>query len=99
MIRTRTACCSGRVVLASSGTEARLRVEIAEDREFTRLVSRANAKVTAASDWTCRVLVGNLKPSRIYWYRFIDAEGGTSRVGRTLTAPRHAMGGLSGSRS
>src|SRR5262249_51331873 len=35
----------------------------------------------------CRVLVGNLKASRVYWYRFIDDAGNASRTGRTLIAP------------
>ncbi len=43
--------------------------------------------MSAASDWTCRVLVGGLKPSREYWYRFVDANGEGSRLGRTMTAP------------
>ena len=34
-----------------------------------------------------RVLVGRLKPAHIYWYRFTDADGNGSRVGRTITAP------------
>ena len=33
------------------------------------------------------MLVGGLKPARIYWYRFTDAEGNGSRIGRTITAP------------
>ncbi len=33
------------------------------------------------------MLVGGLKPSQIYWYRFTDTEGNGSRVGRTITAP------------
>jgi alkaline phosphatase D len=33
------------------------------------------------------VLVGGLKPSQVYWYRFTDAKGFGSRVGRTITAP------------
>ena len=32
---------------------------------------RRNSRPT--SDWTCRVLVGGLKPAREYWYRFTDA--------------------------
>ena len=43
--------------------------------------------VSAASDWTCRVLVAGLRPARVYWYRFTDAEGNGSRIGRTITAP------------
>jgi alkaline phosphatase D len=66
---------------------ARLRVEVAEDSEFSRVVASVATPVSLASDWTCRVLVGGLSPGRVYWYRFTDEEGFGSRVGRTLTAP------------
>ena len=69
------------------GTQARLIVEVARDAQFRRLVSRSTARVLAKSDWTCRVLAANLEPRTEYWYRFIDAEGNGSRIGRTLTAP------------
>ncbi len=65
----------------------KLNVEVAEDEMFAHVVATAPAPISAASDWTCRVLVGGLKPSRIYWYRFTDSEGFGSRVGRTITAP------------
>jgi alkaline phosphatase D len=68
-------------------TSKSLRVEVAEDAAFARVVARAEAHVSAESDWTSRVLVGGLKPSTVYWYRFSDAEGNGSRVGRTITAP------------
>ena len=71
----------------STGLQAHLRVEIAEDEVFNRVVAHTTAKVSASADWTCRVLVGNLKPSHVYWYRFIDEGGYASRVGRTRTAP------------
>jgi len=64
-----------------------LNVEVAEDEAFTRVVASDTTPVSAASDWTCRVLVGGLKPSREYWYRFTDSDGFGSRVGRTITAP------------
>jgi alkaline phosphatase D len=66
---------------------SKLNVEVAEDERFTRVVATAVAPVSEASDWTCRVLVGGLKASRVYWYRFSDSEGSGSRVGRTVTAP------------
>ncbi|HYG28622.1 MAG TPA: alkaline phosphatase D family protein [Allosphingosinicella sp.] len=66
---------------------ASLTVEVATDRAFRRVVATAPAPVSAASDWTCRVLVAGLRPARVYWYRFTDAEGNGSRVGRTVTAP------------
>jgi alkaline phosphatase D len=65
----------------------KLNVEVAEDAAFSRVVATAAAPVSAASDWTCRVLVGGLKPRLVYWYRFADSQGFGSRVGRTMTAP------------
>jgi alkaline phosphatase D len=65
-----------------------LTLEVAEDDAFHRVVSQAPAKVSAASDWTTRVLVGGLKPAHTYWYRFTDAQGNGSRIGRTITAPK-----------
>ncbi|HST35114.1 MAG TPA: alkaline phosphatase D family protein [Allosphingosinicella sp.] len=70
-----------------SGDTHQLNVEIAEDEAFRRVIATARATVSAASDWTCRVLVGRLRPARVYWYRFTDAEGNGSRIGRTITAP------------
>ncbi|HEV7764144.1 MAG TPA: PhoD-like phosphatase N-terminal domain-containing protein, partial [Thermoanaerobaculia bacterium] len=64
-----------------------LAVEVAEDEHFRRVVAHADAPVSAAADWTARVLVGGLKPSRVYWFRFSDADGNGGRVGRTITAP------------
>ena len=64
-----------------------LTVEVAEDEAFRRVVAQAPAPVSAASDWTTRVLVGRLKPAHVYWYRFTDSDGNGSRIGRTITAP------------
>ncbi len=62
-------------------------VEVAEDADFKHVVAATHARVSDVSDWTTRVLVGGLKPSHIYWYRFVDEAGAGSRVGRTITAP------------
>ena len=72
---------------ADGRNEARLLVEVAEDPAFTRVVATATTRVLAQSDWTCRVLAGDLQPGREYWYRFVDEDGNGSRIGRTLTAP------------
>jgi alkaline phosphatase D len=72
----------------NTGDRQNLTVEVAEDEQFRRVVASAPAPVSAASDWTTRVLVGGLKPAQVYWYRFTDGEGNGSRVGRTITAPR-----------
>jgi alkaline phosphatase D len=65
----------------------RLRVEIAADKEFHNVVSTRHVPISAASDWTCRVLAAGLAPNRVYWYRFTDDDGNGSRIGRTITAP------------
>jgi alkaline phosphatase D len=64
-----------------------LTVEVARDAAFRRVVSTARVEVAPDADWTCRVLVGGLQPATEYWYRFTDAAGEGSRVGRTVTAP------------
>src|SRR5262249_47688767 len=58
-----------------------------DDASFNRIAARAEAEVSAATDWTCRVLAARLKPARVYWYRFTDENGFGSRIGRTITAP------------
>lgn len=69
---------------AASGA---LTVEVALDEAFRDVITTAPVRVVAEADWTCRVLVGGLEPARVYWYRFTDAEGNGSRIGRTITAP------------
>ena len=64
-----------------------LTAEISEDESFRHVIATANAPISQASDWTCRVLAGGLKPAHVYWYRFTDSEGNGSRVGRAITAP------------
>lgn len=68
-------------------SEAKLSVEVAQDEGFRHVIASTSARVLGASDWTCRVLLGGLRPSQEYWYRFIDEDGFASRIGRTLTAP------------
>ncbi|MES2442488.1 MAG: alkaline phosphatase D family protein [Pseudomonadota bacterium] len=70
------------------GSAHDLTVEVALDPDFRRVVATAKAPVLAAADWTCRALVGGLAPATVHWYRFTDASGAGSRVGRTVTAPR-----------
>src|SRR5215471_3661954 len=64
-----------------------LTVETALDPSFQRVVATQTVPISADADWTCRVLVGGLRPAHVYWYRFTDPEGNGSRIGRTITAP------------
>ena len=72
----------------NQGERHTLTVEVAQDAEFRRVIGKARASVREAADWTCRALLGGLSPATVYWYRFTDASGAGSRVGRTITAPR-----------
>jgi len=72
---------------ASGHVAKRLIVEVAADPAFRRVVASAKATLSAANDWTCRVLAAGLQPAHVYWYRFTDEHGFGSRIGRTLTAP------------
>src|SRR4051795_9556088 len=53
----------------------KLIVEVAQDEEFRKVIATQAVPISAASDWTCRVLVGGLKPAQVYWYRFSDQDG------------------------
>ena len=64
-----------------------LTAEIAEDPDFKRVVATTKVIPSGDADWTVRVLAAGLKPKREYFYRFVDDQGFTSRLGRTLTAP------------
>lgn len=72
---------------AEQSVAERLTVEIANDRDFQAVISTATAKVSADTDWTYRVLAAGLKPRNVYWFRFTDEHGFSSRIGRTITVP------------
>jgi alkaline phosphatase D len=72
---------------ANGATAKRLTVEIARDPQFKHVVATSSATLSAASDWTARILAAGLEPATVYWYRFIDDSGQGSRIGRTKTAP------------
>ncbi len=64
-----------------------LLLEVAEDDQFKKVIAQSKVPVSSEEDWTARVMLGGLKRARVYWYRFTDADGNGSRVGRTITAP------------
>src|ERR1700679_484449 len=68
-------------------TNEPLFVEVARDEDFVTIVSHAEVTPRAENDWTVRVLAAGLAPSTTYWYRFSDASGAGSRIGRTRTPP------------
>ncbi|MEV0966500.1 alkaline phosphatase D family protein, partial [Streptomyces sp. NPDC049910] len=60
--------------------------EIAEDREFTRVVAGGLTTTTAVTDHTVKVDVRGLRPAATYYFRFLTGTA-VSPVGRTRTAP------------
>ena len=66
---------------------APLRVEVAVDTLFTRVVAGGIAVADPERDHTARLIVEGLAPGRWYFYRFIAPDGSMSPVGRTRTLP------------
>jgi alkaline phosphatase D len=67
-------------------------LEVARDESFSDLVVRADITATRASDFTVRVVVGDLEPDQRYVYRFRAGEAVSQPLGRTRTAPDHGSG-------
>lgn len=76
-----------RYVPASGVDEVRLEVQVALDRDFTRVVSGGSIRTGEHRDWTAKIIVDGLQPGTAYWYRFVAPDGGKSPVGRTKTLP------------
>jgi alkaline phosphatase D len=64
-----------------------LRVEVAIDEQFKRVVSGGLAIAEPDRDHTARITITGLKPDSWYYYRFIALDGGNSAIGRTRTLP------------
>jgi alkaline phosphatase D len=64
----------------------RVRYEVASDEKFSVVVSDGEVDADLDRDYTVRLEIGGLMAGTTYWYRFI-ADGVTSPVGRTRTAP------------
>ena len=71
--------------LASS--PIRLRVEIADDPSFQRIVLTGEAEASPATDCCARAIAEGLAPGRWYHYRFVAPDGQASDTGRTRTLP------------
>ncbi len=67
--------------------EVVLVVQVARDESFQTVVMERSLSTNASSDYTVRVFVDELQSDTTYFYRFIAANGGVSRTGRTWTAP------------
>ncbi|MFF1509931.1 alkaline phosphatase D family protein [Streptomyces sp. NPDC058326] len=68
------------------GADVQVGWELAEDRDFARIVASGTATATAASDHTVKADVRGLRPATSYWFRF-TADSAVSPAARTRTAP------------
>jgi alkaline phosphatase D len=64
-----------------------VKLEVATDKAFTKPVASKDLTADPQADYTLRVKLTNLSAYTTYYYRF-TAEGVTSVVGRTKTAPK-----------
>jgi alkaline phosphatase D len=69
-----------------AGGETKLKLEVAEDEAFARIVSTAETTANPNADFTARTRATGLKPNRWYFYRFTSGAQ-RSVTGRTRTLP------------
>ncbi|MFD7620186.1 alkaline phosphatase D family protein [Streptomyces sp. NPDC059802] len=71
------------------GADTAVHWEVAEDKDFARVVARGTTVAKAASDHTVKADVRGLSPATAYWFRFSAGDGAqtVSPAGRTRTAP------------
>ncbi|MCX4732626.1 alkaline phosphatase [Streptomyces sp. NBC_01363] len=71
------------------GADTAVHWEVAEDKDFTRVVARGTTVAKASSDHTVKADVRGLSPATAYWFRFSAGDGAetVSPAGRTRTAP------------
>ncbi len=73
--------------ITSSGTSENVDWEVSVYPDFSYVNASGTAATDASKDFTVKVDVSGLSPSTMYYYRFRDAAGNLSVVGRTRTSP------------
>jgi alkaline phosphatase D len=71
-----------------NGGDSLLKVEVAEDMGFSRILARSEAAAAPASWGTAQVRVTGLPVGQWAYYRFTAPDGSQSPVGRTRTLPQ-----------
>ncbi|MCY3641158.1 MAG: PhoD-like phosphatase N-terminal domain-containing protein, partial [Gammaproteobacteria bacterium] len=77
----------GRVEPLAGEASPEVVVQVSRFPAFGDLVLEETLTASPDSDYTMRLLVRDLDSDTTYYYRFIAADGATSRLGRTWTAP------------
>jgi alkaline phosphatase D len=65
----------------------RLHWQVSRTPDFARIVAEGDVVAEAEHDFCAKPVATGLKPGQSYHYRFLDARGGVSPVGRTRTLP------------
>ncbi|MFF8846804.1 alkaline phosphatase D family protein [Streptomyces sp. NPDC015127] len=86
LLWTRVTPSADAVPGSGRGADTQVDWEVAEDRDFGRVVARGSATSRAGSDHTVKADVRGLRPATTYWFRF-TAGSAVSPAGRTRTAP------------
>ena len=68
------------------GGRGEVRLEVARDSAFRRVIARKDLSTDAGRDHTVKARISGLDPHERYYYRF-ETRSGESRVGRFQTAP------------
>ena len=71
----------------AAGDSARLDYQLSATRDFARIVGGGSVSAEASRDWCVKPVADGLEPGRWYHFRFVDAQGHFSPVGRTRTLP------------
>ena len=70
------------------GGSARLSFELSPSADFARIAGHGTVTADESRDFCVRPVAPGLRPGRWYFYRFRDARGRYSPVGRTRTLPQ-----------
>ena len=68
--------------------ETKLRWEVADSLDFTKVVTGGDIVASPERDFCCKPVAAGLAPSSWYYFRFIAPDGTTSDIGRTRTLPQ-----------
>ncbi len=71
----------------TTGGPAKVRAEISDSRDFTKIVGGGQMVTGPWRDHTVKITVDGLSPGKWYWFRFIAPDGTISQTGRTKTLP------------
>lgn len=70
-----------------AGARGRLAWQVSPTADFSAVTASGTVTVEARHDWCAKPVASGLDPGRWYYYRFVDAQGRVSPVGRTRTLP------------